>query len=282
MMDICERKYGRYEWLRYDIVLNPPGYMFRGMEFPAMNYISSTVLNFNDLTGPNYIFSNIIAHEMIHSWFGNLVTPKYAGDAWLAEGITSFEELELMEEYYEDPEVGKFLRRDRYTSLKKTLESYTGASAKYKILTPYLFNDHPFHGFTYVHYNKGSLFLEYLANRTSREQVDQGLRSYLDSHRYQSVDTADFVHMLYQQFGFESAKDIERDIFVWLERPHTNVPLELYESKIFEECSQIYKVLTRSKKNKTVPWKLKDIAQAYNHRTGLLGDKASHVHSQVT
>ena len=281
-MEICVSRFGRYVWGRYDVVLTPPGYMFRGMEFPAMNYISSTNIVYDDLTGPNYLFAHIIAHEMIHSWFGNLVTPKYAGDAWLAEGITSFEELELLEDFYQDPAFGRFYRKVRYSTLKKVLDGYTGQSAKYKILTPYLFGDHPFHGFTYIHYNKGALFLEYLANLTSRDSIDKGLRSYLDRFKYQSVDTADFVHMLYEEYGFESATTIERDIFVWLERPATKVPLKLYPSEVFDDCAQIYRVLTRSKKERDVKWTLKDIAEAYNHGTGALESQAKYLHSQVT
>ncbi|KAL5269416.1 hypothetical protein ACHWQZ_G003034 [Mnemiopsis leidyi] len=281
MMDICEKWYGRYDWGTYDVVLTPPGYAFKGMEFPQMNFIAATNIDFDNTAGPNFIYANVIAHEMIHSWFGNLVTPKYAGDIWLAEGVTTFEELELMEEYYGDPKIGEYLRRWRYISLKGVLESYTGFSAKYKILTPYLTNEHPFHGFTYVHYNKGGLFLEYIANRTGRAELDRGLRKYLDLYKYQSVDTADFVHVLYEEFGFETDKEIERDIFVWLERPHTQVPMKLFQSEIYEECVQIYRALTRSRKQRENKWVLADIAESFKHGTGPLASSAPNLRSQM-
>ena len=195
MMEICERKLGPYAWGRYDVVLTPPGYIFGGMEYPSMNYISTTNMDIENLSRrPNYEFSQITAHEMIHSWFGNIVTPKYAKDAWLAEGITVFMELQLMEEIY-GKDIGMLIRKRKFLDLKKAIVSY---SDNYRVLNPYLYEEHPFNGLNYVVYNKGALFMEFLANYTSRSETEEMLRGYIDTFYYQSVDTDDFLHSLFQ------------------------------------------------------------------------------------
>ena len=211
MMDICERRYGRYEWGTYDIILSPPGYSFEGMEFPQMNYISVSLIDFDKTSGPNYIYATWLAHEMIHSWFGDVVTPKYASDAWLSEGITQYGVSEVLEEYYGDPKIGAYLRHWRYSYLKNTFDFYTGDRANKKILTPYMYNQHPFSGFSSISYNKGALFLEYIATHTGRSKLAGALRKYQEIYKYHSVDTADFVHVLYEEFRFESERDIERE-----------------------------------------------------------------------
>ncbi|KAL5248997.1 hypothetical protein ACHWQZ_G018004 [Mnemiopsis leidyi] len=281
MMDICERWYGRYEWGKYDVILAPPGYSFEGMEYPQMNYISVSTIDFDNTAGPNFIYSTWLAHEMIHSWFGNLVTPKYASDAWLAEGITTFGVLKLMNEYYGDPKIGEYLRHRLYASLQEDLDNYSGESVKKKILTPYLHNHHPFSGFNSISYNKGALFLEYIANHTARGKLDQALRKYLHLYKYHSVDSADFVHLLYEEFGFETEKEVERDIFVWLERPQTQVPAELLQSEIYGECTQIYKAVTRSKKERNGKWVLAHIAESYRYGTGPLASSTPNLRSQM-
>lgn len=68
MMDLCEARFGRYVWGRYDVVLCPPGYFVPGMEYPAMNYYSSVLIDFNDLGGQQYEFTKLAAHEMIHRY----------------------------------------------------------------------------------------------------------------------------------------------------------------------------------------------------------------------
>ena len=195
MLDICEQKMGKYPWGLYDIVLAPPGYLFGGMEYPGMNYVSSTTLDMGRLTTrPNYAFSQMVAHEMIHSWFGDAMTPRYTKDAWLSEGITVFMELEVMEEIYGE-EIGMFIRRRKFSSLKNAILGYADSL---RVLTPYLFEVHPFEGLNYVVYNKGALFLEYLANFTSRSEVESTLRSFVDMFYFRSVDTEDFLHVLRQ------------------------------------------------------------------------------------
>ena len=264
MMDICQQKLGAYPYDRYDIVLTPPGYVFQGMEYPGMNYVSVTTLCLGDLSRPNYGFAEIVAHEMVHSWFGNMVTPKFASDAWLAEGITSFVAFSVLEQFY-DAELTRFLKRVKYGTLKRVLISYK-AYPQYKVLKPALYTQNPFQGFSYVTYVKGSLFMDYLVNQTSAAGVDEFLLTYLARFRHQAVDSDDFLHVLTQsQLPLDQSA-----IYRWLERPATQVPLAQFSSAVFDECEVLYKVMTNHPKRKSLTnMTMEDVADKFKSGNGI-------------
>ncbi len=81
MMEAAERLYGPYRWDRYDILVLPPSFPFGGMENPRLTFATPTVL-----AGDKSLVS-LIAHELAHSWSGNLVTNATWSDFWLNEGL---------------------------------------------------------------------------------------------------------------------------------------------------------------------------------------------------
>jgi leukotriene-A4 hydrolase len=94
MMDAAERLYGPYRWDRYDILVLPPSFPFGGMENPRLTFATPTVL-----AGDKSLVS-LVAHELAHSWSGNLVTNATWSDFWLNEGFTTYIERRLVEEVY--------------------------------------------------------------------------------------------------------------------------------------------------------------------------------------
>ena len=94
MIDAAEKLYGPYRWGRYDVLVLPPSFPFGGMENPRLTFATPTVL-----AGDRSLVS-LIAHELAHSWSGNLVTNATWSDFWLNEGFTSYFENRIMEEVY--------------------------------------------------------------------------------------------------------------------------------------------------------------------------------------
>lgn len=59
---------GPYEWGVYDVLLLPPSFPYGGMENPCLTFVTPTLL------AGDRSQANVVAHEIAHSWFGNLVT----------------------------------------------------------------------------------------------------------------------------------------------------------------------------------------------------------------
>src|SRR5690606_2121685 len=94
MIQVTEELYGPYQWGRYDLLILPPSFPYGGMENPRLSFITPTVI-----VGDKSLVS-LIAHELAHSWSGNLVTFATPKDQWLNEGITSYVENRIVEELY--------------------------------------------------------------------------------------------------------------------------------------------------------------------------------------
>src|SRR5690242_12747777 len=91
MVQAAEKLFGPYRWERYDMLILPPSFPFGGMENPRMTFVSPTVI-----AGDRSLV-NLIAHELAHSWSGNLVTNATWADLWLNEGITTYIEQRITE-----------------------------------------------------------------------------------------------------------------------------------------------------------------------------------------
>ena len=94
MMEVAEGLYGPYQWGRYDIIILPPSFPFGGMENPRLTFATPTVL------AGDRSLTALVAHELAHSWSGNLVTNATWSDFWLNEGFTVYFERRIMEAVY--------------------------------------------------------------------------------------------------------------------------------------------------------------------------------------
>src|SRR5699024_10192983 len=94
MVDIAESLYGKYRWGRYDVLILPSGFPIGGMENPRLTFATPTIL-----AGDKSLV-NLIAHELAHSWSGNLVTNATWDDFWLNEGFTVYFERRITEAEY--------------------------------------------------------------------------------------------------------------------------------------------------------------------------------------
>jgi leukotriene-A4 hydrolase len=186
MVEATERLYGPYRWGRYDILVLPPSFPFGGMENPRLTFATPTIL-----AGDRSLVS-LIAHELAHSWSGNLVTNATWRDFWLNEGFTTYLERRILEAVYgrERAQMEAALGRRTLDDELKTL------AERDEILHVDLKGRDPDEGFTQIPYEKGALFLRHLEETFGRERFDPFLRAYFDRFAFQSITTEDFVSHL--------------------------------------------------------------------------------------
>lgn len=183
MIDKAEKMYGKYRWGRYDLLILPPSFPFGGMENPRLSFITPTVI-----AGDKSLV-NLIAHELAHSWSGNLVTNESWRDLWLNEGFTSYVENRIMEAVFGEKRAIMEQALDAQGLNYEIAELAPGDTQLYIDLK----GRDPDDAFSGVPYTKGQLFLIYLEKRFGRDRFDAFVLEYFDSHAFQSLGTANFV-----------------------------------------------------------------------------------------
>lgn len=214
MLRSCEQLFGPYRWGRYDLLILPPSFMWGGMENPRVSFITPTVLaGDKSLTG-------VIAHELAHSWSGNLVTNGSWRDTWLNEGFTTYLERRIITTVYGD-------RRRAMEdvlglqSLRRDIDELNAkGDAGLTQLAMDLRGRDPDDAFTDVAYEKGRLFLGFLESRVGPAKLDEFLRSYFAQFAFQSVVTEQFrdylnAHLIQREPAKLSLKEVD----AWLYGP---------------------------------------------------------------
>ena len=207
MVEATEKIYGEYRWGRYDLLVLPPSFPFGGMENPMLTFATPTIL-----AGDKSLVS-LVAHELAHSWSGNLVTNATWRDFWLNEGFTTYLERRIIEAVYGQP------RREMEATLgRRSLEEEMLAmQARDQILHVDLKGRDPDDGFTGVPYEKGALFLRHLEETVGREKFDKFVRGYFDNHAFQSITTETFVNYLNKNLLDANPNSLRRaDVDEWI------------------------------------------------------------------
>ena len=211
MIQVAESLYGPYRWERYDILVLPPSFPFGGMENPRLTFATPTVI-----VGDKSLVS-LIAHELAHSWSGNLVTNADWSDIWLNEGFTTYVENRIIEALYGE-EPAAMERVISEAGLKRELKTLA-KSAQLLALEPVAGSD-PDDALSDVPYDKGSWFLRFLEERVGRDDFDAFLRGYFDEFSFQSIRTEHFMawmqeNLLKQHPDAVTAKELD----AWLHKP---------------------------------------------------------------
>ncbi|SFF25460.1 Aminopeptidase N [Fontimonas thermophila] len=212
MLARCEAIFGPYRWGRYDLLILPASFPYGGMENPRLTFVTPTVI-----AGDKSLVS-LVAHELAHSWSGNLVTNATWNDFWLNEGFTNHLTYRIMEEIY-GPDRAAQERALGAHELRETLARLDRDGDK--TLTPDLAGRDPDDGVTDVPYERGALFLAYLESKFGRPRFDAFLRGWFDRHAFQSVTTAQFLEELTRELLDKSPDTVTpAQIQAWLHDPH--------------------------------------------------------------
>ncbi|HEV8657036.1 MAG TPA: M1 family metallopeptidase, partial [Thermoanaerobaculia bacterium] len=189
MISTAESLYGPYRWSRYDILVLPPSFPYGGMENPRLTFLTPTLI-----AGDRSLVS-VVAHELAHSWSGNLVTNATWNDFWLNEGFTTYFERRIDEKLY-----------GREFSEMEYLLGLNDLANEFKELAPadqgLLINwagRNPDEAPSVVPYEKGSLFLRLIEETVGREKFDRFLRAYFDQNAFHSMSTERFLEILRTQ-----------------------------------------------------------------------------------
>jgi leukotriene-A4 hydrolase len=221
MIDAAEKLYGPYQWGRYDVLVLPPSFPFGGMENPRLTFATPTIL------ARDRSLVSLIAHELAHSWSGNLVTNASWNDFWLNEGFTNYFERRIMEAV-SGKDYSDMLWILGHEELDQAVIEAGGLTSKDTALHLDLTGRDPDEVPTGIAYEKGSLFLRMLEEGVGRERFDRFLRGYFATFAFQSMDTARFVAYLKQNLlnGDEKlARQLQVDTWIYSPGIPSNAPV---------------------------------------------------------
>lgn len=183
MVEAAERLYGSYRWGRYDVIVLPPSFPYGGMENPTLTFATPTFLA-GDLS-----LNGLIAHELAHSWSGNLVTNAVWSDSWLNEGVTSYFENRIIEALY-GPRRAAQEASLSWDEMQRGLHELGATPDETRLHNP---GGDPNANTSGIVYDKGALFLRTIEHVVGRARFDAYLRSYFDRHAFQPMTTARFI-----------------------------------------------------------------------------------------
>ncbi len=227
MVEIAERLYGPYRWGRWDTIVLPPSFPYGGMENPRITFATPTIV-----AGDRSLV-NVMAHELAHSWSGNLVTNAGWSDFWLNEGFTSYIENRIIEELNgaDLAAMERILAQQELRSEAQVLEqAHPGDTA----LLVNLEGRDPDEGTTSVAYQKGANLLFLLEGRFGRERFDAFLRWYFGANAFTSMTTARFLEILKRDLFQDDAQAwSELRIDEWVYSPGIPSNMVIPESRAY-------------------------------------------------
>ena len=211
MIGAAEKLYGDYRWGRYDMLVLPPSFPFGGMENPRLTFATPTVI-----VGDKSLVS-LVAHELAHSWSGNLVTNASWKDIWLNEGFTTYVQARITEALY-GQEAAEMEREIDQTDLLAEVKEMSPADQA--LALPPLTERDPDEALSNVAYVKGAWFLQFLEQRFGRDVFDPFLRGWFDDHAFQSANTDQFVDYLKQNLLPKNPTAVtDAELHAWLDEP---------------------------------------------------------------
>ena len=211
MVAAAEKLYGPYRWGRYDVLVLPPSFPFGGMENPNMTFLTPTfIAGDKSLVG-------LVAHELAHSWSGNLVTNANWSDSWLNEGVTSYFENRIMEAIY-GPKRAAQEAALSFDEMEKALaEENNGPNTQLHLGSK---EGVPDGGSSGIIYDKGAVFLRTIEKIVGRDNWDAYLRSYFDRHAFQPMTSARFLADMRENL-LKGDKGLEKKLQLdnWIYKP---------------------------------------------------------------
>lgn len=186
-LDAAQDLYGPYRWGRYDLLILPPSFPYGGMENPMLTFVTPTAI-----AGDKSLVS-LAAHELAHSWSGNLVTNATWNDFWLNEGFTTYAEGRIMEAVYGANR--EAMEQDlMWSDLQDTIAQLGGpTSPMTRLHVDIPASENPDSGMTQIAYDKGAEFLMTIEKAVGRDRFDAWLKDYFDRHAFAPQTSAGFL-----------------------------------------------------------------------------------------
>ncbi len=259
MIAAAEALYGPYQWERFDVLILPPAFPFGGMENPMLTFATPTIL-----AGDKSLVS-LIAHELAHSWSGNLVTNETWNDFWLNEGFTVYFELRIMESLY-GKEISEMLAALNIQDLYHTIAELHPNDTRLKLD---LDGRDPDDGMNDIAYNKGYWLLRTIEERVGRVKFDRFLKKYFTEHAFQVMNTERFIEILHRELldpGNANYIGVKR----WVYEP--NIPDNAYpivSDRIVKVDEMVSNYNSGVISNGDIPWKSWTYQEQYRFLTNV-------------
>ncbi|WP_434928783.1 M1 family metallopeptidase [Shewanella sp. HL-SH2] len=188
MIEVAESLLGPYAWQRYDMIVLPPSFPFGGMENPMLAFMTPTLI-----AGDKSLVSTV-AHELAHSWTGNLVSNATWRDLWLNEGFTTYFTNRIVEAVY-GKEQADLEWVNEYTRLESEMQSVDLID---QTLPANVQTRDPNQAFNRFTYDKASMFVHELEQRFGRESFDAFLFQYVTHFAFKAITTEVFMAYMLQ------------------------------------------------------------------------------------
>jgi len=188
MLESAERLYGKYAWEHYDVIVLPPSFPFGGMENPRLTFATPTIL------AGDKSLTSLVAHELAHSWSGNLVTNSTWNDFWLNEGFTVYFERRIMEDIY-GKDYANMLAILGRQDLDRALDALKDQPEDTKLKLD-LEGRNPDDGMSDIGYEKGYFMLRTIEESVGRSTFDTFLKKYFSENAFTSMSTEQFLARL--------------------------------------------------------------------------------------
>jgi leukotriene-A4 hydrolase len=205
---------GPYVWGRYDILLLPPSFPYGGMENPCLTFVTPTLL------AGDRSLANVVAHEIAHSWMGNLVSPRSWEHFWLNEGFTVFLERKIVKAVF--GEKAQHLHAIiGWRALRDSVERF-GHDHPYTVLNVKLKGVDPDDAFSSVPYEKGFNLLWYLEGLVGGPAaMDPFLRAHCERFKFGVTDSDEWRAFFVDYFKGRVAPDklAAIDWDAWFHKP---------------------------------------------------------------
>jgi len=193
MLEVFSQRFGvDYPYSRYAQVF-VSDFIFGGMENTTATTLTDTVL-LDERAAIDHDVDALVAHELAHQWFGDLVTCRDWGEGWLNEGFATYSEY-VWREAYEGRDAADL-------ELSEWLEAYFGEDiGRYRRTIATKLYDEPIDIFDHHLYEKGGRVLHMLRQVLGDAAFWTSLRHYLNKHRHGSVETRDLARAVEEATG---------------------------------------------------------------------------------
>lgn len=248
MVAAAENLYGSYLWGRFDVLILPPSFPFGGMENPKLTFATPTIL------AGDKSLTSLIAHELAHSWSGNLVTNATWEDFWLNEGFTVYFEYRIMEEVFGKPyaDMLAFIsQRELRLEVKEMLENDRAAETQLKLS---LKGKDPDEGLTAIAYDKGYFFLKRLEALAGRENFDKFLNKYFNEFAFKTMNSENFIMYTKQHLFFANNLEVPNQLFErWVYGQGLPEDMPRIQSELFDQVDLVLEQWLQDKNNYVLP-----------------------------
>ncbi|MEO6255915.1 MAG: M1 family metallopeptidase [Sphingomicrobium sp.] len=248
MISAAEKLYGPYRWGRYDLLVLPPSFPLGGMENPTLTFLTPTFI-----AGDKSLVS-LVAHELSHSWSGNLATNATWPDFWLNEGMTTYAERRVVEELY-GPKVAAQQVALGIDALNEAITENGGSKGPDTRLHLDLGGRHPDVGLTDIAYEKGAAFLRTIEAVVGRERFDAYLKGWFERHMFQPVTSAMFLADLRQHL-VKGDQALEQKLMLdrWVYQPGIPPNMVRPDPQAFAEADRGVAAFNRGAAPDTASW----------------------------